>query len=528
MPTTPEQSCRDPGVSAVRTGDSELTPFGVVDIGSNSVRLVVFDGLRRSPLPLFNETVMCGLGRGLGESGRLDPGGVGRALESLDRFVALLAAMGVGSVEAVATAAVRNAEDRDAFLDAVRQKCGLEVRVLSGAEEAELAALGVLSGMPSADGLMGDLGGGSLELVRLVDGAIGEQATLPLGPLSLMSAAGGSRDRARGMVGDALARLPWLADAGGASLYAVGGSWRALARAHMAYNDYPLSVIDYYRVPRATLANVAGLIATQSAEALSRLERVPRRRIDLLPLAAVVIGALLEAAKPRDVVFSASGLREGLAHARLPPDRQARDPLVSACEDIAQRAARFPAHARELTRWTRRLFPAETGGERRLRYAACLLSDIGWRVHPDYRADHARAEVLRAPGLHATHQERAFLAAAVFSRYTSGAAAFADLQRLLSSDEIRRARIIGAAVRLGETLSGGVPGIIDRFSLRARKRKPGLRLRCRPADRTMVGEVVMRRFETLARLMGREPELRCIESGTRRRAPEKRRRAGSS
>ena len=499
----------------------------MVDIGSNSVRLVVFDGLRRSPLPLFNETVMCGLGRGLGESGRLDPDGVSRALESLERFVALLAAMGVDSVEAVATAAVRNAEDREVFVDAARQKCGLEVRVLSGAEEAELAALGVLSGMPAADGLMGDMGGGSLELVRLVEGAIGEQVTLPLGPLSLMGAAGGSRDRARGMVEEALVRLPWLADASGASLYAVGGSWRALARAHMAYNDYPLRVIDHYRVSRATLANVVELIATQSVEALSRLEHVPQRRIDLLPLSAVVIGALLEAVKPRDIVFSASGLREGLAHARLPADRQARDPLISACEDIAQRAARFPAHARELTGWTRRLFPAETAGERRLRYAACLLSDIGWRVHPDYRADHACAEVLRAPGLHATHQERAFLAAAVFSRYTSGAAAFADLQRLLSTDQIRRARIIGAAVRLGETLSGGVPGIIDRFSLRARKSKLGLRLRCRPADRTMVGEVVMRRFETLAKLMGRKPELFCIEGETRRRPPQRLQGAGT-
>ncbi len=512
MPTTVEHLSRDAADSATRIDDLAYTPFGVVDIGSNSVRLVVFDGLRRSPLPLFNETVMCGLGLGLGESGRLHPDGVDRALESLERFVALLAAMGVDSVEAVATAAVRDAEDRDAFLKAVRRKCGLEVRVLSGAEEAEHAALGVLSGMPSANGLMGDLGGGSLELVRLVDGAIGEQVTLPLGPLNLMAAAGGSRDLARGMVEEALASIPWLAEVSGASLYAVGGSWRALARAHMAYNDYPLSVIDHYRVPRMTLSNVVGLLAAQSTEALSRLEHVPQRRIDLLPLSAVVMGVLLEAAQPRDVVFSASGLREGLAHARLPSGRRARDPLVSACEDIARRAARFPAHPRELTSWTRHLFPGEEVGERRLRHAACLLSDIGWRVHPDYRAEHARAEVLRAPGLHATHEERAFLAAAVCARYTSGTGAFADLQRLLSADQIRRARIIGAAVRLGGTLSGGVPGIIDRFSLRARKRKPGLRLRYGSADRAMVGEVVMRRFEVLAKLMGREPELLCVDS----------------
>lgn len=490
-----------------------LTPYGVIDIGSNSVRLVVFDGLRRSPLPLFNETVMCGLGNGLRGSGRLAPDGVRRALDSLERFVSLLDSMGVGTVDAVATAAVRDAEDGRDFVRAARRRCGLKIRVLTGTEEAEYAALGVLSGMPSADGVMGDLGGGSLELVRLDEGRIGEHVTLPLGSLNLGAMAGRSKKRARAMVEEAFAGIPWLGDARGAALYAVGGSWRSLARAHMARSGYPLSVIDHYTLRRQEIADTADVLARQSRTSLARMRGIPHRRIDLLPLASLVMGCLLEAARPRTVAFSASGLREGLAHARLPPRERKKDPLVSACWDIARRAARFPDHALELTSWTRRLFPGETPDERRLRHAACLLSDIGWRVHPDYRAVHAGAEILRAPGLHATHEERAFLACAVLARYAGARGALGDVQRLLPAKPLGRARIIGAAVRLGETLSGGVPGIIDRFSLRARKRRPRLRLRYRPEDRSQIGEAVVRRFERLAGLMDREPELRCSDAG---------------
>lgn len=508
MPTARESPRRrraGPGPGGGGGGGAH-TPYGVVDIGSNSVRLVVFDGLRRTPLPLFNEKVLCGLGRGLRDTGRLDPDGVDRALGCLERLVALLAAMGVGEVDAVATAAVRDARDGREFVRAVRRRCGLRVRVLSGAEEAGHAALGVLSGAPGADGVMGDLGGGSLELVRLAGGEVREQATLPLGVLGL-AAAGGPGAKVRALVEREVAGVPWLGAARGASLYAVGGSWRSLARAQMARSDYPLSVIDRYSVRRQALADTAAVVARQSGVSLARIPGVSQRRAELLPAAALVMSCLAEAARPRDIVFSTSGLREGLAHARLAPRERARDPLVSACRDIARRQARFPDHALELTTWTRRLFPGETGDERRLRHAACLLSDIAWRVHPDHRASHAGAEVLRGSGIRATHEERAFLAAAVFARYSGGVGVFEDVRRILPARLVGRARTIGAAVRLGETLSGGVPGIVNRFSLRARKRKPVLRLRYRPEDGSMVGEVVVRRLELLARLMGREAEL---------------------
>ena len=488
--------------------------YGVIDIGSNSIRMVVFEGLRRVPLPMFNERILCGLGRNLHDTGRLDPQGVEQALLNIERFGVLLRSMGVARFDAIATAAVRDAEDGAEFVAEVEGRCGFRVRVLSGAEEAEMAALGVLSGSPGADGVVGDLGGGSLELVHLVDGVIAEQATLPLGPLNLFRRIGWpaqarAEDNRRGL----WPSCPGSSKMRGRAFYAVGGNWRALAHAHMAHSGYPLNIIHHYRLRRGDLAKIAALVAWQSRESLTGLRGVSGRRLDLLPLAALVMDRLLAAAAPRDVVFSADGLREGFAYARLGKRSRDADPLLSAAGDIHARTARFPDHVPELLTWTENLFLEESASERRLRHAVCLLSDVGWRVHPDYRAAQAGAEVLHARALHVSHQERVFLALAVFGRYTSRETHgdLRNVERLLDEETAGRARIMGSVVRLGETLCGGVPGVLGRFSLKPAPRRGSLKLRCRRRDRNMLGEVVVRRFEALASLMGLASQVRFID-----------------
>ena len=500
-----------PGLAEEATGTHER--YGVIDIGSNSIRLVVFEGLRRAPLPMLNERILCGLGRSLHATGRLDPEGVEQALLNIERFGVLLRAMGVTRFDVIATAAVRDAEDGAKFVAEVERRCGFRVRVLSGAEEAEMAALGVLSGMPGADGVVGDLGGGSLELVHLVDGVIAEQATLPLGPLNLFAASGGQRKSARKIIDDALAGLSWLGKMRGRAFYAVGGNWRALAHAHMAHSGYPLNIIHHYRLLRSDLAKIADLISRQSRESLTGIRGVSGRRLDLLPLAALVMVRLLAVAAPRDIVFSAHGLREGLSFACLGERSRNEDPLLSAAGDIYERTARFPDHAPELLEWSKNLFADESAPERRLRHAVCLLSDVGWRVHPDYRAAQASAEVLHARSLHVTHEERVFLALAVYGRYTSREThgELRTVEKLLGAEIVGRARILGSAVRLGETLCGGVAGVLERFSLKPAPRRSSLELKCRRSDQNMLGEVVMRRFEALAGLMGLAPQVRFFE-----------------
>ncbi len=478
----------------------------VIDIGSNSIRLVVYDGLKRAPFPVFNEKVLCGLGRGMEKSGRLNPDGVVQGLDALERFARLAGAIGVGRLDVIATAAVRDADDGAAFVETVRQRTGLAVRVISGEEEARLSAMGVLSGTPAADGLVGDLGGGSLELVRLERGMIGEQVTLPLGPLRLMELAAGRQNNGLSRAIDQrLEALDWLAAVKGRPFHPVGGGWRALAKLHMEQVKHPLHIIHQYAVPAAEARDFAALIARQSRSSLEKMVG-SRRRVDTLPYAALVFERLLRAAQPSRVVFSAYGLREGHLFTLLSPQVQSQDPLLAAADDWAQRFGRFGDPAL-LMAWTGGLFAGEDDAALRLRHAACLLSEVGWADHPDYRAEHAFLRILRFPFPAVDHDERAFLALSVHARYagTLEGAVAAGARALVSEGQWRKALVLGLALRLAHTLTGGATALLQRTALRVGGERLTLTL---PGDGgAPAGEAVQRRLDALAKALNRKGEI---------------------
>jgi len=473
--------------------------FGVVDIGSNSIRLVVFDRLCRAPWVVFNEKVLCGLGRGLEKSGRLNEDGATMAVANLTRFVRLADAMGVGVLDMVATAAVRDADNGREFVRMVERRCGRSIRIISGEEEARLSALGVLSGMPDANGAMGDLGGGSLELVVLEKGVIGDHVTMPIGPLRLMDATEGDRDKARKIVDQHLEELGWLADLKGRVFFPVGGAWRSLARIHMEQSRYPLHVIHNYELGRREVEEMARVIGRLGRRSLATIRGVPRRRLDSLPLAALVLERVLRIAKPDRVVFSAYGLRDGLMHSRLTPAEQRKDPLIEAAADLAGREARFGSQGAELMGWTAPLFPDEKPAHQRLRRAVAELSDIAWRDHPDYRAEQAFTRILRLPVAGLDHAERVFAATAVACRYGAefDAPYIASLGSLLDDTARQRARLLGLGLRLAYSLTAGAPGLLARAALDRSGGK--LTLKLVKGDEAMFGEAVQRRFEALGR-----------------------------
>ena len=337
----------------------------VIDLGSNSVRMVVFDGLSRTPVAVFNERVVCGLGRGLQTSGRLNPDGVVLALRSLGRFVGLARAMVVARLDILATAAVREATDGAAFVAGVERDFGVEVRVLSGEEESHLATLGIVCGLPKADGLMGDLGGGSLDLVAINEGAFGEHASLPLGLLWLSEAADGDLNRARCIVEEALGGLPWLAAIRGRTLFPVGGAWRTLASISINQSGYPLHILDNYTLGRGEAVALLGLIAGLGRHTLEKIPGVSRRRLDTLPMAALLLERLIEKTRPSRIVFSAQGMREGQFVSNLPPGARDEDTFLGACVELARRHPRSGVGGEELRDWTGPLFAgedAEAGG----------------------------------------------------------------------------------------------------------------------------------------------------------------------
>ncbi|WP_439814200.1 Ppx/GppA phosphatase family protein [Zavarzinia sp. CC-PAN008] len=479
-------------------------PWAVVDIGSNSVRLVVYQGLSRQGTPLFNEKVLCGLGRQIAVNGRLDPEGVELAIQALRRFAALARFMRVGRLDAVATAAVRDAADGPEFIARAERAWGLPIRVISGHEEARLSAQGVAAAIPDGDGLIGDLGGGSLELVTLDRGVPAtRQETTPLGPLRLQHQAGTDRTKATAIIDRALQALPWLADAKGRSFYAVGGAWRALARLHMAQVNYPLKVLHHYRISRNDGRSLSRLVSGLGKDTLERISGMPRRRLDTLPLAALILDRVLKVARPDAVVFSAWGLREGLLHEALEVDDRARDPLIEAAKALGDRRGRFRGHGQELIRFTDPAFATESDRERRLRHAACHLADLNWHAHPDHRAELALGELLFSPFVGIDHPGRVFLALAMFARYDGQVddPAQTPYLALLHPEAVARARALGAALRLAQTLSGGAPEVLAQLTLSMPRAELELAIPRALAD--LEGEVAQRRLAALARALGR-------------------------
>ncbi len=476
---------------------------GVLDIGSNSIRLVVYDRNCRAPVPIYNEKVMCGLGRGVEQANRLNSEGMVQAITNLTRFKTLADAIGVARLDVLATAAVRDARDGPEFVATLRDRLGLQVQVISGEEEARLSALGVLSAIPDADGAMADLGGGSLELAGLERGSLGARVTLPLGPLRLMEATGERPALAARIIDQHLDKLAWLKTVRRRRLYVVGGSWRAVAKLHMAQTNYPLRVIHHYTIPASQAADFLAQVARQTRVAFDRVPVVSRRRSDTLPYAALVLEGLIRAAEPAAVVFSSFGLREGHLYDLLPAEEQRLDPLVSACADLAAHQGRFGS-GEILTAWTDGLFAGEDLSALRLRRVACLLSDLCWAEHPDYRAEHAFERVLRLPVVGIEHSERAQLAITSLIRYGGRLddPVLRPLRPLLSDGQVMRAEVLGLALRLAHSLTGGLTGLLNRIGLRLAADRMELLL---PADLVgLRGDVVDRRLDALARVLNRE------------------------
>ncbi|HEY1794962.1 MAG TPA: Ppx/GppA family phosphatase [Stellaceae bacterium] len=477
--------------------------IAVVDVGSNSLRLVVFERLGEALMPLLNEKVMCGLARGIARSGRLNRDGVQLAYANVQRFVALARALQVDHLAVIATAAVRDAKDGAGFAAELERRNGIEVRVIDGTEEARLSALGVLAGIPNADGVAADLGGGSVELVEIGGGdgrpAIGSGVTLPLGPLRL-GELGDSRKAIVETIDRTIAEAPVLRAVAGRSLYLVGGAWRAIARLHMEQVHYPLHIIHQYAIGRSQADGFLELVARLSRRSLEQITTINRKRLEVVPLAATILRRLIAVGRPERVVFSAFGLREGYAYGLLPSEHPV-DPLIAACSGMAEGRGRFHTDGDRLQLWIAPLFPGLPAGSRRLHRAVCWLSDLGWMEHPDYRAEHAFTRSLRMPVGAIDHAERVFIAAALHTRYGGAADDTVRLATapLLNASMAAESRALGLALRLAYTLCGGALDLLA--EVRLVREADSLILELPEAGGLLLGEAVERRLAALGRAL---------------------------
>lgn len=471
------------------------------------MRLVIYEALSRTPAVVHNEKAICAIGRNMVTTGRLHEEGIALAFEALARFRMLADAHHADFREAVATAAARDAANGAEFIRRAEAKWGAPIRVLSGEEEARIAAEGVLAGIPDADGLVADLGGGSLDMVTVKGGKTGAALTLPFGPLRLMDVAHGDPDAARKLVDDGLAVLGTLEKLNGRTLYAVGGVWRSFARVDMEEVKYPLHVLHNYRIPAHRALRMCKVVSRLSKKSLDKMKIVSRRRAEALPYGAVVLERLLAATDIKDVVISAYGLREGVLHEQLSPEERAKDPLIEFANSSNQRLSRAPAHAEEMFRFMDAVFADENAEFRRIRHAVCLFSDIGWRRHPDDRALGAFNQVLTAPFAGTEHRARALIATAIFHRYNGDEDFPPEIgaHDLLSEEDDLAARRIGLGARLAFALSASAVGELPHYRLRMTPARMLLEVSRR---REMIaGEPVQKRLGALANAFGRKGEI---------------------
>jgi exopolyphosphatase/guanosine-5'-triphosphate,3'-diphosphate pyrophosphatase len=477
--------------------------IGVIDLGSNSLRLVVYDDLSRAPFPRFNEKSITSLANGIDEDGRFTEQAMQAALHSIRRFSAIARAMEVSRVDVIATEATRAATNGPELIEAIRRETGLETRLLSGDDEANYAALGVVSSFFRPTGLVGDIGGGSLEVAEVVVDRVGDRvASMPLGALPvtrIIERAGvdAAKQHVDAILDEHLP--PLLTDP---VLYAVGGGWRALARIDIATHERPISVVHGYAIEAGEARSLAKRIARMSPDEVAALPDVPSRRIDTLPAAALVMSRVLKQLKPEQVVFSTAGLREGWLHAQLDDAERALDPLVEGAQAIGLPVARVPRFNAALVRWTDDLFPGESPGDRRLRLAVCALTDLCWRDHPKLRAAEAFQRVLHMPFVGVSHPDRAFLAVAIMARY--GGKIDDDVLTvtgpLLSDAELRRAEILGRALLVAHRFSASVPEILE--TARLRIGSDAVRLEVVDHEGEPDSDAVQTRLRQLAKVVG--------------------------
>ena len=481
----------------------------VIDIGSNSVRLVVYQAMERSLISVFNEKTLCGLGREVQSTGLLAPDAVAKALTALRRFHALCKIQKVGRVHAIATAACRDATNGPDFIAKAERICGVDIKILSGPEEARFSALGVISGVHKPDGIVGDLGGGSLELIDVRGHRVRGGVTLPLGTLALQDLSHKSLKRAERIVEGELSELPKLKAGRGRTFYAVGGTWRALARIHIIQSEYPLRVMHGYSIPAAeALDFVRRLRRLAATDMLANIEAVSEARRPLLTYAALVLEYIIRVVRPKTIVFSTFGVREGLLYSMLPEQERAKDGLICAAQSLNELLSRSARHANELIDWTDRLVRVvhlrETEEDRRLRHAACLLSDIGWRAHPDHRGEQTLELIDNGNFGSITHQGRIFIGLSVFFRYAGLSQENQPppvIQELIPHTMLERARLLGAAFRVAHLVSAARPGVLPATHFRSHDRKLMLVFEHQMVD--LVADRVGGRFRQLARLVGR-------------------------
>lgn len=497
-------------MSRLANSAPELRPDrAVIDIGSNTVRLVVYSGSRRVPEVWLNERVTARLGRDLAETGAMPEKAVDYALSALARYAAIIEDLEIEDVQTVATAAVRDASNGPEFLRRTAE-LGLKPQLLSGEEEARGSAFGVIGAFPGALGTVADLGGGSLELVMIENGDCHDGVSLPLGTLRLPALCAKGAETFRKTVKKEMARAGWAAAHPG-PLYMVGGTWRALAVFTMRERDHPLTDPHAFSLTVEETDQVAKRVARMEADKLAAIPGIASARAAGLPNAAAMLRTMLAELQPDGVVFSSWGLREGLLFQRLPAEVRQQDPLIAAVSRFAGPRGGSPTLAAMIAAWTADVANGDGNGGERLRLAATMLAMAAAHVEPNLRARHAYEWAMDKRWVGLDPEGRARLAAALLAA-GGKIAPPQELERLASRDSLREAVGWGLAFRLCRRIGAG--SRVSLLTSELCRKGDRLVLWFDPSRAQLASDQIMGDLKALAQWLGLEPTLEIGEKAT--------------
>ena len=488
--------------------------FGVLDLGSNSIRLVIFRKNTRIPLIEFNEKAFCGLGTELQISGKLSGQGKLNALDNISRFAAIIERMGLQELQVIATAAVRDASDGKEFVKELEKLFDFSVKILSGKEEAYLSALGVICAFPNSTGIVCDLGGGSLELASIKKGRVYDCTSVPIGSLRFAEINERSEAKTLNLIDEQLETVDWLQNKKFSSLYAIGGAWRSLARLHMEFADYELKVIHGYSIKRSELTSFLEqlypiTISTKKTDDQA-LSPISSSRAKQIPIASLILSRIIYKVNSRRVVFSAAGLREGCLFDRLDQEQRDMDPLMSSLMAIFPSSYEDTNYSRELEHLICSFFPYMSLTHKRLLRAICCIRNIGSDEHPSYRSLQSYLRLLRLPVIGITHKERVFIATAILNRYNGSNSDIPEkvYPKIITSEEHKMASMIGFLLDFAISFSGGLKGVLDKVKV---ERDGDAILILFPKEMNISkGQNVNRRVERLERVFGEKVTLYAV------------------
>ncbi|MCH2037060.1 MAG: Ppx/GppA family phosphatase [Rickettsiales bacterium] len=478
----------------------------VIDIGSNSVRLVIYNGIGPASISVFNEKITCALADNIESTGVLSTDGVEMADKALARFKMIISMMEVRSLDVFATAAVRDAEDGGTFVEEMNEKHGFDIRVLSGEEEAYYSALGVVSSISDAKGVVGDLGGGSLELTNVTDKKISDKESIALGIVRLHSM-GRNKVYINNYIQKNLEGSSVIEKMKGSNFYAVGGGFRTLAKISMYRNAYPLRIVDNYKVSKQDFIDTLDDIEYLTKDQLASITSISSKRCELLPVTAMIAKNIIELGDPENIIFSTCGVREGMIFEQIADEDKKKPPLLESSVEMLRRVGRDPEYAHMLMNWMSPLFEDETEEQALWRHAACILSEYCCYEHTEYRAEIAFRRFVDASIIGASHRGRVFIASCLYYRYKTkhDPALLDQRQTILTAKEVQYARAIGYTMKLANDLTGGLLGIKDNVHLEVTNKK--LILFFVPESEALVSDSIRKRMKLLGAILGKTPEI---------------------